>query len=159
VYSIPLWDRSVQTFQHESNNNEIHPNPENILLTFAGGQWTCLICERYEDVSKSFRNGRLERELQMVQTSATRCSCIAILWVSLMRFVAITLYVASQRVFIVVSLYFVVDSVRKLLDTPSYDVKFLHGSHSFISIIRLHRFRCVPCKKLSVKGKVASVLT
>jgi hypothetical protein len=32
-----------------------------------------------EGVSKSFRNGRRERELQMVQISATRCSCIAIL--------------------------------------------------------------------------------
>jgi len=27
---------------------------------------------------------------------------------------------ASQRVFIVVSVYFVIDSVRKLSDTPSY---------------------------------------
>jgi hypothetical protein len=35
-------------------------------------------------------------------------------------FAAITLYVACQRVFIVVSVYFVIDSVRKLLDTPSY---------------------------------------
>jgi len=35
-------------------------------------------------------------------------------------FAAITLCVASQRVFIVVSVYFVIDSVRKLLDTPSY---------------------------------------
>jgi hypothetical protein len=35
-------------------------------------------------------------------------------------FAAITLRVASQRVFIVVSVYFVIDSVRKLLDTPSY---------------------------------------
>jgi hypothetical protein len=35
-------------------------------------------------------------------------------------FVAITLRVAPQRVFIVVSVYFVIDSVRKLLDTPSY---------------------------------------
>jgi hypothetical protein len=34
---------------------------------------------------------------------------------------AITLCVASQRVFIVVSVYFVIDSVRKLLDTPSYE--------------------------------------
>jgi hypothetical protein len=33
-------------------------------------------------------------------------------------FAAITLCVASQRVFTVV--YFVMDSVRKLLDTPSY---------------------------------------
>jgi hypothetical protein len=35
--------------------------------------------DAYEGVSKSFRTGRLERELQMVQLSATRCSCIAIL--------------------------------------------------------------------------------
>jgi hypothetical protein len=35
-----------------------------------------------------------------------------------MSFAAITLCVASQRVFIVV--YFVIDSVRKLLVTPSY---------------------------------------
>jgi hypothetical protein len=36
-------------------------------------------------------------------------------------FAAITLYVASQRVFVVVSMYFVIDSVRKLLDTSSYE--------------------------------------
>jgi len=35
-------------------------------------------------------------------------------------FAAITLYVASRRVFIVVSVYFVIDSVRELLDIPSY---------------------------------------
>jgi hypothetical protein len=35
-----------------------------------------------------------------------------------MSFAAIALRVASQRVFIVV--YFVIDSVRKLLDIPSY---------------------------------------
>jgi hypothetical protein len=35
-------------------------------------------------------------------------------------FAAITLCVASQRVFNVVSVYFVIDSVPKLLDTPSY---------------------------------------
>jgi len=35
-----------------------------------------------------------------------------------MRFAAITLCVASQRVFIVV-VYFVIDSVRKILDTPT----------------------------------------
>jgi hypothetical protein len=68
-------------------------------------------------VSKSFRTGHLEREMQMVQLSATRCSCIAILRVSLASFAVITVCVASQRVFIVV--YFVIDSVRKLLDTPS----------------------------------------
>jgi hypothetical protein len=73
----------------------------------------------YESVPKSFRTGRLERKLQMVQLSATRCSCVAILWVSLVNFDAITLCVASQRVFIVVTVHFIIDSVRKLLDTPS----------------------------------------
>jgi hypothetical protein len=36
-------------------------------------------------------------------------------------FTAITLCVASQRVFdvVIVAIYFVIDSVRKLLDTPS----------------------------------------
>jgi hypothetical protein len=72
-----------------------------------------------EGVSKSFRTVRLEWEMQMVQLSATRCSCSAILWVSLVSFAATTLCVASQRVFIVVGVYFVIDSVRKLLDTPS----------------------------------------
>jgi len=33
----------------------------------------------YEGVSKSFRTGRPEREPHMVELSATRCSCIAIL--------------------------------------------------------------------------------
>jgi len=35
-------------------------------------------------------------------------------------FVAITLGVPSQRVFVVDIVHFVIDSVRKLLDTPSY---------------------------------------
>jgi hypothetical protein len=50
----------------------------------------------------------------------TRCSCIAILWVSLVSCAAISLCVASQRVIPKVSVYFVIDWVRKLLDTPSY---------------------------------------
>jgi hypothetical protein len=37
-------------------------------------------------------------------------------------FVARTLYVASQRVFIVISVYFFMDSVRKPSDTNSYVV-------------------------------------
>jgi hypothetical protein len=82
------------------------------------GQEVCVVL-RYKCVSKSFRTGRLERELRMVQLSATRCSCIAILWVSLVSFVAITLCVASQVVIPKVSIYFVIDSVRKLWDTPS----------------------------------------
>jgi hypothetical protein len=51
------------------------------------GSWT------YEGISKSFRTGRLERELQMVQLPATKCSCIIILSVSLVSFAAITLCV------------------------------------------------------------------
>jgi hypothetical protein len=35
-------------------------------------------------------------------------------------FAAIILCVASQRLFIVVSVYFVIHSVRRLMDTPSY---------------------------------------
>jgi hypothetical protein len=35
-------------------------------------------------------------------------------------FAAITLSVASQRVFTFAVVYFVIDSVQKLFDTPSY---------------------------------------
>jgi hypothetical protein len=45
-------------------------------------------------------------------------------------FAAITLYVASQRVFVVVRLYFIIDSVQKLLDTPSYS-----STHSLTSAL------------------------
>jgi hypothetical protein len=57
--------------------------------------------------------------LQMVQFSATMCSCIAITWVSLVSFGTVTLCVASQRAIPKVSVCFVIDSVRKLLITPS----------------------------------------
>jgi hypothetical protein len=73
-------------------------------------------------ISKSFRSGRPERKLQMIQLSATGCSCMAILWVSLASFAAVTLCVASELVFVV---YFVIASVRKLLDTPSYHASLL----------------------------------
>jgi hypothetical protein len=76
---------------------------------------------QYDGVSKSFRTGHLQWELQMIQLSATSCSCVAILWVSLVNFAAITFFVASQRTIIVVSVYFVIDSVWKLLDRPSYN--------------------------------------
>jgi hypothetical protein len=84
---------------------------------------------RYEGVSKSFRIGHLERELQMVHLTATRCSCFAVFWASVKRFATITLCVASQRVLLVV-IYFVIDSVRKLLVTPSY-------GHKYESIIQI----------------------
>jgi hypothetical protein len=44
-------------------------------------------------------------------------------------FAAVNLCVASQRVFIVVSVYFVIDSVLKLLDTPSCISKNAVHSH------------------------------
>jgi hypothetical protein len=101
----------------------------------------CVLQNVYEGVSKSFRTGSLERELQMVQLSVTRCSCIDILWVNLVSFAAIPLCVASQRMFIVV-IYFVTDSVRKLLDTPSYVFMYKrkmllihHCSHIIILMI------------------------
>jgi len=72
-----------------------------------------------DTVSKSFRTGRLERELQILQLSATRCSCTSILWVSIESFAAITLCVACQRVFVVVVVvYYVINSVRKPLICP-----------------------------------------
>jgi hypothetical protein len=91
----------------------------NAQIQVSGKRRACPIL-MYEGVSKSFRTGRLEWELQMVQLSATRHNRIAILCVSLVSFVAITLYVASQWVFIVAVVYFVIESVRKLLDTLSY---------------------------------------
>jgi hypothetical protein len=45
-------------------------------------------------------------------------------------FVAITLCIASQRVFIVASVHFVIDSVRKLLDKLSY----YGGRQYFVSV-------------------------
>jgi hypothetical protein len=85
-----------------------------------GKRFQILLCLTYEGVSKSFRTGRLKRERQMIQLSATMRSCVAILWVSLVSFAAITLCVASQQVIPKVSVYFFIGSVRKLLDTPSY---------------------------------------
>jgi hypothetical protein len=35
-------------------------------------------------------------------------------------FAAITLFVTSQQVFVVVLVYFIINSVQKLLDTPLY---------------------------------------
>jgi hypothetical protein len=91
-------------------------DPNILLSTLFSNTLNLWLQGSYEGVSKSFRTGRLEWELQMVELSTTRCSCIAILWVSLVSFAAITLCFASQRVFIVV--YFVIDTVRKLLYTP-----------------------------------------
>jgi hypothetical protein len=50
-------------------------------------------------------------------------------------FAAIIICVASQRVFVVVFVYFVIDSVRKLLDTPSYeeDITSSHINFPFLN--------------------------
>jgi hypothetical protein len=103
-------------FTHRTYSKAIWDQETNMSVgTFA-------IPNRYEGISKRFRTGRLEWELQMAQLPATMCSCVAILWVSLVSSATITLCVASQPVFIVVRVYFVIDSVRKLLNTLSYDV-------------------------------------
>jgi len=73
----------------------------------------------YEGASKGIRTGRLEIELQIVQLSATKCSCTAILWLSLVSCATIALWRRQQRVISKVSIYFVIDSVRKLLDSLS----------------------------------------
>jgi hypothetical protein len=72
-------------------------------------------CKKYEVVSKSFRTGLPERELQIVQLPATRCSCIAIFVSQSSEFCRHN-PLCCFSVFIVVSVYFVVDSVWKLLD-------------------------------------------
>jgi hypothetical protein len=51
-----------------------------------------------------------------------------------MSFVTITLYIASQRVFIVVSVYFVIDSVRKLMITSSYVKHTNYESVHFVNL-------------------------
>jgi len=55
------------------------------------------------------------------------------------RFAAITLCVASQRVFIVVDdVYFVIYSVRKLLDTLSYVYKFILRMYTTLLLSSIH---------------------
>jgi hypothetical protein len=60
--------------------------------------WLITFPRNYVGVTKRFRTGRLERELQTVQLSTTKRSYIAALWVSQMSFATITLFIASQRV-------------------------------------------------------------
>jgi hypothetical protein len=48
-------------------------------------------------------------------------------------FAAITLHVASQLVSIVISIYFLIDSVRQLLVTPSYVGVLLLGGISNVA--------------------------
>jgi citrate lyase synthetase len=59
-------------------------------------------------------------------------------------FCFITLCIASQRVFVVVAVYFVIDSVRKLLDTPSYII-----SAYFPNFVMKDRRMVSSCQTLS----------
>jgi hypothetical protein len=63
-----------------------HTGHHRLLPTFAGYDYLSAPFALYKGVSKSFRTGHLERELQMGQLSATRCSFIVILWVSIVGF-------------------------------------------------------------------------
>jgi hypothetical protein len=65
----------------------------------------------------------------MVQLSATRGSCIAILLVSLVSFAAITLCVASQRVFIVVLVVVVVIHFRYRLSPETFGYTLLYPKY------------------------------
>jgi hypothetical protein len=96
----------------------------------------------YEGVSKSFRTGRLERELQMVQLSATRCSCI-ILWVSLESFATTTLCIASQRVIIIIIIIIIIYLFRYRL-SPETLVLYLHRHENLKSFFcsDLHLYSC-----------------
>jgi hypothetical protein len=69
-------------------------------------------------------------------------------------FAAITLCVASQRVFIVVSVYFVIDSVRKLLDTPCTTPEF----RELLSVQEKSVHVGDITYETNVKGKVIPVL-
>jgi hypothetical protein len=89
----------------------------------------------YMGVSKSLRNGHLEQELQTVQLSAIRCSCIAILWVSLVSFATITLCIASQWAFIVCKRIF---HYLLSLETFGYTLKYkvLSGNPRYVNLLQ-----------------------
>jgi hypothetical protein len=75
-------------------------------------------------------------------TAVTRCSCFVILWVALVSFAAITLCVASQRVFIIV-VYFVMTQsgnfwIHPHISTPSYILKAFLIKHSDNSAFYTH---------------------
>jgi hypothetical protein len=107
--SLTEWRQLVYVCLHWTDTkwSKCHLYPLNSFVdgTYGGRQELPIISSfhTYEGASKSFRTGRLEQGLQMVQLSASRCSCIAILRVSLVSFIAIAICIASQRVFIVVS--------------------------------------------------------
>jgi hypothetical protein len=73
-------------------------------------------------------------------------------------FAAITFCVASQRVFIVVIVNFASDSVRKLLDTPSYCIEIV--TQSLAGRLRIFRFvvSVIAQSDVTQRAEVLSVL-
>jgi hypothetical protein len=68
-------------------------------------------------------------------------------------FAALTLCVASQRVFIFVLVYFVIDSVRKLLDTPSY-ISFMDLSERKVNVTKTFASDMIICVEINDISKL-----
>jgi hypothetical protein len=95
----------------------------------------------------------------MVQLSATRCICIATLWVSLVSFAAITLCVATELMFIVV-VYFVMTQSGNFWIHPRIDSLYFIPEHShceFALLLLVCRTRKV--RSVCHKNIVLVVLT
>jgi hypothetical protein len=118
IFFIDLYFHSVSRKVWSPRESYLQENATLYVLTDAF--INSFLFQKYEGVSKSTQTCRLERKLHIVELSATKCSCFAISWVSLVSFTSITLCVASQQVIPKVSVFFVIDSVRKRLDTPYY---------------------------------------
>jgi hypothetical protein len=86
-----------------SKESNIFPSPVS-KHTHEGMQNYNFTCHSLRECIQKFPDWPPAARTAMAQLSATRCSCIAILWVSLVSFAAITHSVASQRVYIVISL-------------------------------------------------------
>jgi methylphosphotriester-DNA--protein-cysteine methyltransferase len=77
---VDLQQHYDQTKIHEKSDNWFKGLTTDTINTYSQKQkFKAILRLTYEGVFKSFRTGRLERELQMAQLSTTRCSYIAIL--------------------------------------------------------------------------------
>jgi len=65
-------------------------------------------------------------------------------------FAALTLYVAFERVIPKISLYFFIDSVRKLLDTLSYFIKNLCVLYVYMWMTQLKLWRILERVSLTI---------
>jgi hypothetical protein len=104
-------------------------------------------------MSKNFRTDHLKRELQMVHLSATRCSCFAILWVSLANSSVLTHCYFSSVYFCCCCLFRYGHS-PEVLDTPAYFLRCVHTNYcrafgfTFPAILVIHvlSFCCMGAK-------------